>query len=351
MISSFFRTNIGKVTIVILTVTAILVVAAQFITIAFLLLASAVISFLLWPVIEWLQRLNVRRTAAIAAVFIVATGMATLTIALTLPIVINDLSMLIDTVRTFPFAEKFALIEREIVKSVPFIKPGDLSARAQSGLSGLLAQALNILSSVASLLTSLTVIPFITFFLLKDGPKMSKGFVELIPNKYFEMGLNILFKIRVQLRQYLRGVMTEALTIGILVFIGLSVLGTPNAVTLAVISCILNLIPYLGPITSACIAILVSLNQSGGTVSILPLVALFGGIRLFDDFVLIPYLYSRSVETHPVAVILYIFIGSQLLGVTGMVLAIPIATVVKVIMRETFWGLENYKLTGTAEVS
>ena len=77
---------------------------------------------------------------------------------------------------------------------------------------------------------------------------------------------------------------------------------------------------------------------------VLPLVALYGGIRLFDDFVLIPYLYSRSVETHPVAVILYIFIGGQLLGVIGTILAIPIATVVKVIMRETYWGLEHYRL-------
>lgn len=264
---------------------------------------------------------------------------------------IQDLSLMVDTVQKFPFAEKISSLEHDISKSIPFIKRGDLSTRVQNELSELLSQALNILSSVASILTSSTVIPFITFFLLKDGPRISKRFVEFIPNKYFEMGLNILYKIRMQLKQYIRGVLTEAAVVAILVFIGLMILRIPSPGSLAIISFILNVIPYLGPLISAGIAIIVSLNQTGNFSMVFPIIGLYGGIRLFDDFVVIPFLYSRSVETHPVAVILYIFIGGELLGVVGMVLAIPIATVMKVIMRETFWGLENYQLTSTTSIS
>lgn len=344
MFHTFLASNFGKVTVVLVIVAAALFIAAQFLSIAILVLLSGVFTFFLWPIVEWLERRMVPRTISILGIFVIGFGILAGAIAIFLPVVISDLSMLGNTVQKFPLASQIGGIEEEIRKVIPMIRPGDISSRIQAELSSLIAQALDILSSVASIITSATIIPFITFFLLKDGPRMQKRFVELIPNRYFEMGLNVLYKIRTQLRQYIRGVITEAVIVGTLVTIGLSIFGIQSAPLLGLVSTLLNLIPYIGPLTSAIIAIVVSMNQFGGLSMALPLACLFIGIRLFDDMILIPYLYSRSVETHPVAVILYIFIGSQLIGVIGMVLAIPVATVVKVIMKETYWGLEHYRL-------
>ncbi len=344
MFHTFLSSNIGKVTIVLIVVTLALFIAAQFLSIGILVLIAGVITFFLWPIVEWFERHMVSRTISILGIFIVGFGSIAWIIALLLPVLISDLSVLGNTVQQFPFAARIRGFEEEIRKVIPMIRPGDISSRIQSELTSLISQAMDILSSVASIITFATIIPFITFFLLKDGPRMQKGFVELIPNRYFEMGLNVLYKIRTQLKQYIRGVIIEAVIVGSLVTIGLLLFGIQSAPVLGLVSTILNLIPYIGPLISAISAIVVSMNQFGGLTMVFPLALMFIGIRLFDDMIIIPFLYSRSVKTHPVTVILYIFIGSQLIGVIGMVLAIPVATVIKVIMKETHWGLEHYRL-------
>ncbi len=344
MIRTFFSSNIGKVAIVLFFVAIGLYIAAEFLSIAILVLLSGVLTFILLPVVTWLERRMVPRTASILAIFLVGFGLFAWAIALLLPVFIADLSSLGGAIKEFPMATRIQDLEDRLHELLPMIHPGDITSRVQSELSGIISEVLNILSSVASIATSATIIPFITFFLLKDGPEMGKKFVQLIPNRYFEMGLNVLYKIRTQLKQYIRGVIIEAVIVGTLVAIGLTVMGIKNSLLLGLISAILNVIPYVGPLISAAIAIIASLNQFGGFSMALPLAVLFIGIRLADDIVLIPFLDSRSVETHPVAVILYIFIGGHLLGVLGMVLAIPIATVIKVVMKETYWGLEHYQL-------
>jgi putative permease len=344
MLHGFLTSNFGKVTIVLLVVAVALLIAAQFLSIAILVLIAGVFTFFLSPIVEWFERRRVPRGITILGIFISGFGLIAWMLAMFLPILITDLSMLGSTVQHFPFAERIRGFEEEIRKIIPMIQAGDISSRIQAELTSLISQAMDILSSVASIITFVTIIPFITFFLLKDGPRMQKKFVELIPNRYFEMGLNVLYKIRTQLTQYIRGVILEAVIVGTLVTIGLSMFGIQSAPVLGLISAILNLIPYVGPLISAISAIVVSINQFGGLSMVLPLALMFIGVRFLDDFLLIPYLYSRSVETHPVAVILYIFIGGQLIGIVGMVLAIPVATVVKVIMKETYWGLEHYHL-------
>lgn len=344
MLHGFLSSNFGKVAIVLFIVTVLLFIAAQFLSIAILVLIAGVFTFFLSPIVEWFERRMVPRGITILGIFITGCGLIAWMVAIFLPVLIRDLSLLGNTVQNFPFADRIRGFEEEVRKAIPMIQAGDISSRIQTELTTLITKALDILSSVASIVTFATIIPFITFFLLKDGPRMQKKFVEWIPNRYFEMGLNVLYKIRTQLKQYIRGVIIEAIVVGILVTIGLSIFGIQMAPVLGVISTILNLIPYVGPLISAISAIVVSINQFGSLTMVLPLALMFVGIRLVDDFLLIPFLYSRSVETHPVAVILYIFVGSQLIGVVGMVLAIPVATVVKVIMKETYWGLEHYRL-------
>ncbi len=344
MIRTYFSSNLGKVTIVLTAVAAALYVASQFLSIAILILISAVITFMFQPLVGWFERRDVPRTVSILGIFFSGFGLLSWLIALLLPVFIADLSSLGASIREFPMATRIQDFEQKLHDLIPMIRTGDITSRVQAELSTVITQAVSILSSVASIVTSATIIPFITFFLLKDGPMMGKKFVQLIPNRYFEMGMNVLYKIRMQLKQYIRGVMIEACIVGTLVAIGLSVLGIQNSLLLGVIAAVLNVIPYIGPLISAAVAVIVSLNQFGGFSMVLPVALLFAGIRIADDVILIPFLYSRSVETHPVAVILYIFIGGQLLGVVGMVLAVPVATVIKVIMKETYWGLEHYQL-------
>ncbi|HVN47302.1 MAG TPA: AI-2E family transporter, partial [Bacteroidota bacterium] len=106
-----------------------------------------------------------------------------------------------------------------------------------------------------------------------------------------------------------------------------------------------NIVPYLGPIVGAGLAILVSLITTGDFQMLFPILVLALVTRLADDLILQPICFGKSLDMHPVAVVLTLIIGHQLMGVAGMVISIPIATILRVSATETYWGLKNYTIT------
>lgn len=149
--------------------------------------------------------------------------------------------------------------------------------------------------------------------------------------------------------RYIRAWLTEAAIVGALSIIGLLLMGVKYAVIIGVAAGIANLIPYLGPVVGAVPAILVTLVQTGNLEMVLPIIVLFVGIRIIDDLVIVPTVYSKGAEIHPLTVVLLILIAAEVGGILGMVLAMPLYTVFRVIARETYWGLESYSITKAGE--
>ena len=169
--------------------------------------------------------------------------------------------------------------------------------------------------------------------------------IERVPNRYFEMTLNVMHKIRRQLVGYLKGWILDSFIIGLLSILGLSILGVHYSVIIGIIAGIANLVPYLGPIVGAGLAIVVSLTQQGDFGMVGPIIIMSVIIRMIDDFIVQPLCFAKSVDMHPLTVILLLLIGHQMMGVGGMLLAIPLATIIKVSAIESFWGLKNYRIT------
>jgi predicted PurR-regulated permease PerM len=159
------------------------------------------------------------------------------------------------------------------------------------------------------------------------------------------MTLNVLHKISRQLVGYLKGWILDSLIIGTLTIIGLSILGVDYPVVIGTLAGIANLVPYLGPIVGAALAIVVSLTQVGNFGMVGPIIIMTLVIRMLDDFVVQPLCFAKSVDMHPLTVILLLLIGHEMLGVAGMLLAIPLATILKVSAVESYWGLKNYRIT------
>lgn len=207
-------------------------------------------------------------------------------------------------------------------------------------------QSLNDLGgAAASYLVNIVIVPFITYFILAEGDIGIKKLVERIPNKYFEMMLNVIHKLQRELTSYLRGLLLESSLVGCISIIGLTIIGVPYAIILGVITGVANIVPYLGPIVGAGLAVLVSLITTGDFQMLAPIIILALVTRLADDLILQPICFGKSLDMHPVAVVLTLIIGHQLMGVSGMVISIPIATILRVSATETYWGLKNYTIT------
>ena len=173
---------------------------------------------------------------------------------------------------------------------------------------------------------------------------MKKGMIARVPNRYFEMVLNLIYKIEQQLGGYIRGQMLDSLIIGILSIIALYILKIDYYFFIGAIAGLANMIPYLGPIVGAVPAILVSLM---GTPSITPIIWIavsFALIQLIDNVIISPLIVAKSVNIHPLLVIIVIFIGERLLGVLGMLIAVPVTGILNVIFKETIWSFRNYRL-------
>jgi putative permease len=321
-------------------------IASFFPDLVLTLIISTLTAFILKPLVRVLEfRLNLRRGFAIGIVFLLVGGITVFTLIETIPLLIERGQLMYEQLKQFPIEEKLIVAIQQMSIHLPFFDSSTIEIKVHTLIQQLLQSAGEATGTAASYLANLLIIPFITYFIIAEGDLAVKKLVERIPNKYFEMSLNIMYKLSTELVSYLRGLLLECSIVGGLSVIGFMIIGVPYAIFLGIFAGVANLVPYLGFITAAILAIVTSLTKTGDFQMFLPILILSGIIRLIDDMVLQPLCFGKSLDMHPVAVVLTLLIGHQLMGVAGMVISIPIATILRVSAKETYWGLKHYTIT------
>lgn len=184
---------------------------------------------------------------------------------------------------------------------------------------------------------------FITFFFLKDKLLFVEAAKKFIPDTYEGQILNSLEKINHLLSRYFIGLILQLFIVFVLYLIVLLVFGIPNAVIIAFICAVLNIIPYIGPlIASVLAAVLTMLSNLGNDfqTEILPttLFVLLGFwlVQVIDNNFSQPIIFSKSVSSNPLEIFLIILIAGFLFGIIGMIIAVPLFTILKVLGKEFF---------------
>lgn len=323
-------------------------VAAMFPDLVILLISSVLVAFVLKPLVKMLEfRLGLRRSIAIACVFIVVGGLVALVAIEAVPFLINRLQTMYQQFRVFPFEVKLNEAAQRFAKDVPFLDATTIAGKINQYISDTLQSVGGGLENAFGYLATVAIVPFVTYFILAEGDHALKKLIERVPNKYFEMTLNVLNKIERDLVGYLRGWILDSVIIGLLSVVAMYAIGIDYPILIGTVAGVANLIPYLGPIVGAVPAFMVSLTQYGDFRMLLPIAAATFLVQLIDNIVVQPLCYAKTVDMHPLTVIIVLVIGNQLMGVMGMLLAIPIATVLKVSAIETYWGLRHYRITAT----
>lgn len=200
-----------------------------------------------------------------------------------------------------------------------------------------------ILGTLSSLGVGLGSVLFITFFFLKDRLMFIVGAKKLIPNSHEDQILHSLEKINHLLSRYFIGLLIQLFIVFLLYLIVLFIFGVPNALVIAFLCAVLNIIPYIGPlIASFLAAILTMLSNLGSDFQsqILPttIYVLIGFwiVQIIDNNLSQPIIFSKSVSSHPLEIFLVILIAGFLFGILGMVIAVPLYTIIKVMGKEFF---------------
>jgi len=193
-----------------------------------------------------------------------------------------------------------------------------------------------------------------TFTLLMSAQKFKKSFIQLVPNRYFEMSLKIIDRISEQISSYVRGTLTAAVIVGALSIAGLEILCAITGmkhdyiIIVGIIAGVFNLIPFIGPMIGGVAGVLFFLVSDHPPdfvqyYHILFIMGVFISVQLFDNFVSYPMISSSTVGMHPMFVIIVVLIGGSILGPFGMIISVPIAATLKVIVEELMWGFKNYR--------
>ena len=238
------------------------------------------------------------------------------------------------------------------VQALDYEQVNALVGRMEDRISGfVLGHSQSIFSAIGSsargafsVFTTGVIILFLTFFLLNSGRQMKKAFIQIVPNRFFEVALVLIQGLDRQLGDYLRSRLIQTIIISIIAAIGYWILGLRFALLIGIIAGLANLIPYIGPFIGAIPAIIVVFlgSRFGPGWSLLAVIMLTLAIQIIDNAIITPLLIGKSVELGPVTTIVVVLLGEQLLGLMGLLMAVPIAAMCKLIIEEVWTEFKGY---------
>ncbi len=340
--------KIGKILIWVL-VSALLLYTFYYLSdIILLVIISLLLAFIFEPFVRVLEKEGFNRFSATLIILIIVGFLIYLAFSFFIPRFVFQMNQLIATLQEYSLHDQLTKFEQSIHKFLPLFNPGDLSKRIEEFISSSILnsfdQITTLVTSIVSIAAILVIVPFITFFILKDRKKIVLAFVHTMPNKYFEISYWIIKKVGIQLGRFVRGWIFDASFVGISLGLGFFAIGIENALPLGLISGLGHLVPYFGPIIGGVPAIIISIIQFGDFSHVPWIILLILSVYALDNGFVQPYVFSKSVDMHPIIIILLILIGSQVFGIIGMLLAVPAASVIRTAIKEIYYVFKNYKI-------
>ncbi|MGH7023334.1 MAG: AI-2E family transporter [Caulobacteraceae bacterium] len=321
--------------------TAVLLFLYMVRDVLFPFVAAGVIAFVLTPAVDWLaHRTRSPRIVGAIGVFVGLVLLAALFIAFAGPVigraVVHTLSNL-PVIITRLAARLLAGRSLDLLGQP--MNAQQVSAAAMQGL-GQLARSSRLASLMA--LTAGAVFAFLLswvllFYFLVDGPRIRRGLTWLVPPAHRPLARQIWRHLSVALRRYFVGVGVVMIYAAVAAYIGLGLfLGLRHAVLLAALTGLLEMIPVAGPLSSAVIAGLAAVEHATGAAGILAYVAYAVALRLSIDQLIGPVVLGQAARLHPTLVIFCFLSGGLLFGVTGVILAVPVALSVKAALSQLY---------------
>lgn len=321
--------SVLRVLLVLLTIWFLFVIR-DIIAIVFI---SIILASSMNPLVDWLAAKKVPRGLTIGITYLLVIGLLGAVVYFIIPPMVGQLKQLAEQLPTY--FKYFA----EITNNLASISTGAVTENSQQSVNAVSNFLNNLSSNIFDTtkgfiggFTSLITVFILTLYLLLDEDGIKKFFTALIPIKQKTQVLGIAHKVGAGLGAWFRGQLVLGLIIGVMVYIGLALMHVPYALTLAILAGILELIPVIGPIVSAIPALLIALSISPSAA--LGVGVFYVLVQEIENKFLVPKVMQRTVGLHPVTIIIVLLIGAKLMGLMGILLAVPVTTLIYIILKE-----------------
>lgn len=313
------------------------------------LIVGSVLAYLVRPIVDRVQGVGLGRILAILVTFVLFFGTLSLLLTYLVPFIGGQISDLSQQVSTERITEAAAFIEAWLRRFLP-IQPGEIEQALTESIQTLFRgeRITDIMSTMVDLFADIfyavLVVPFVMFFMLKDGTMLRRSVLRLVPNRYFEVTLAIIEKVETNIGRYFRGLLLQCLSIAAVASVLLYVVGLRYALAVGVFAGLANTIPYFGPLMGFVAGTLVGVAQTGDFSLVLGVLVAMSLTQIADNVFFQPLIFSRAAKAHPLVILFVVLIGAQLAGIIGMLLAIPITTILRVTGEQILWSLRNYRI-------
>ncbi|MBN2585448.1 AI-2E family transporter [Patescibacteria group bacterium] len=294
---------------------------------------SIIIAAALSPTVDRLTKWKLPRTISIILIYLLVLSLLGGIIYFVLPPMITQVRQLADSLPAYftTFTDLLQNLQRGSISGLL-----NASQDSLNSLSNFLGQiANNVFNTTLGFFSgaaAIVMVFILTLYFLLDENGIKKFFVSLFPIKQKGQLITIANKMGTKLGGWLRGQIILAIAVGLVVYIGMLIIGMPYALTLGILAGVLEIIPVIGPIIAAIPAILIAFTISPTMALIVTIFYIL--VQELENKLLVPKVMQYAVGLNPVTIIIIILIGAKLMGVLGILLAIPVASVIYVLLEE-----------------
>ena len=303
---------------------------------------SGVLYYLLNPIVNWLEEhFKVPRTVSILGVFLIVVLLIVWGLVMLVPEIQTQFLSLVTNIpkywETISHGLESIFRDTQMSQIQSQLDKINSNVYAELGKFGksLFSQGLSGLSGMVSVITTIVVcfmtVPFIVFYLLRDGEQLTPFILKYLPTKFRQPTYNVLRDINEKVSSYIRSQILVAIAVGCVYMIGFSIAGLDYAVAFGFVAGLLNIIPYLGSWLTMVPVVIIAF-VTGGPIMVIKVIVVHLIEQLIESRVLQPIVIGSQLSIHPLTIIFVILTAGKLFGIVGVILGIPGYATLKVIL-------------------
>ena len=305
---------------------------------------SGLLFYLLNPLVDLMEKYKINRVLAISIIFIIIAILLIIGLAVAIPNLQRQVVVFAQNVPSY-LEDADRVIDDLVTKRLPDdFRPqleqvlANFSTQATAWASNISSKAVNwvsaLISGTSQVIVALIIMPFMLFYLLRDGKGLRDYITQFLPNKLREPVGKVLSEVNQQLSNYVRGQITVAVIVAIMFIILFKIIGLRYAVTLGITAGFLNLVPYLGSFLAMIPALILGLIA--GPVMLLKVIIVFIVEQTIEGRFVSPLILGSQLNIHPITILFVLLTSGSMFGIWGVLLGIPIYASAKVVISAIF---------------
>ena len=305
---------------------------------------SGLLFYLLNPLVDLMEKYKINRVLAISIIFIIIAILLIIGLAVAIPNLQRQVVIFAQNVPSY-LEDADRVIDDLVTKRLPDdFRPqleqvlANFSTQATAWASNISSKAVNwvsaLISGTSQVIVALIIMPFMLFYLLRDGKGLRDYITQFLPNKLREPVGKVLSDVNQQLANYVRGQITVAVIVAIMFIIFFKIIGLRYAVALGVTAGVLNLVPYLGSFLAMLPALVLGLIA--GPVMLLKVIIVFIVEQTIEGRFVSPLILGSQLNIHPITILFVLLTSGSMFGIWGVLLGIPIYASAKVVISAIF---------------